>query len=218
MRVLIAEDDPSVSSALASALERNGHSTSRVSRGSDVLLTHGDFDVLMLDLGLEDGDGFEVIHQLRRVTDIPIIVVTARGDERSTVRALRLGADDFLVKPVRLQELLARLDVAGKRRRQGTNSDKIVSVGPLDIDLAAHRVTHAGSETPLTPTEFSLLAVLAQRPGSAVSREQVLDEVWGDAFAARSRTLDVHLAQLRQKLPTDVVITTIRGFGFRLEA
>lgn len=217
MRVLIAEDDTSVAAALAEALTENGHSAAQVARGGDVLLRHRDIDVLLLDLGLEDTDGFDVLRRLRRVTDLPVLVVTARGDERSTVRALRLGADDYLVKPVRLRELLARLDVVARRRRVAA-SPPLVRTGPLEIDLDAHRVRADGEELALTPTEYELLAALARRIGTAVSREQILDEVWHDAYAARSRAFDVHLAQLRQKLPAAAAITTIRGYGYRLEA
>lgn len=217
MRVLIAEDDTSVAAALASVLTQSGHHTEQVSRGGDVLLRHHDFDVLMLDLGLEDTDGFDVIRRLRLVTDLPVLVVTARGDERSTVLALRLGADDYLVKPVRMRELLARLEVVARRRLSAQSLD-LVRTGALEIDLGARRVRGDGEELALTPTEFSLLAVLARRLGTAVSREQILDEVWRDAYAANSRAFDVHLAQLRQKLPSGDAITTIRGYGYRLEA
>ncbi|QAY59102.1 response regulator transcription factor [Microbacterium protaetiae] len=217
MRVLIAEDDASVATALAAALTQSGHRAEPVARGGDVLLRHHDFDALMLDLGLEDTDGFDVIRRLRLVTDLPVLVVTARGDERSTVLALRLGADDYLVKPVRLRELLARLDVVA-RRRHHTESPALVRTGTLEVDLVARRVSAAGEELALTPTEFALLGVLARRVGAAVSREQILDEVWADAYAATSRAFDVHLAQLRQKLPEADVITTIRGYGYRLEA
>ncbi|UOE43631.1 response regulator transcription factor [Agromyces larvae] len=216
MRVLIAEDDDSVATALASVLERAGHETTRTARGGDVLLRHQESDLLILDLGLEDTDGFEVLRRLRMVTELPVLVVTARGDERSTVRALRLGADDYLVKPARVRELLARMEVA-VRRRPGRAQPDVVHAGELEIDLRARRARAHGVDLALTRTEFSLLAALAARAGAAVSREQILDEVWGDAFAAHSRAFDVHLAQLRQKLPRGDLITTIRGYGYRLE-
>lgn len=212
MRVLIAEDDPSVSAALAGALNRAGHVCSRVTRGADVLSEHGNADVLMLDLGLEDMDGLDVLDRLRNVADLPVIVVTARDDERSTVRALRSGADDYLVKPVRLHELLARLTAVTRRY---ATSDRI-DLGPVQIDEVARQVRQDGTEVSLTPTEFALLMALARSAGTAVERQAVLERVWGPGYASTSRSFDVHLAQLRQKLPL-LTITTIRGFGFRLE-
>lgn len=216
MRVLIAEDDDSVAAALTSVLTRAGNSCTRVARGSDVLLRHRDAQIVMLDLGLEDMDGLDALRQLREVSDIPVIVVTARGDERSTVRALTLGADDYLVKPVRLHELLARLGAVARRYSVATEVE-IVEVGEVHIELLSHRVIHAGTEVSLTPIEFAVLASLARRAGSAVSRQRILDEVWGDAYATTSRSFDVHMAQLRHKLPM-LTVTTIRGFGYRLES
>ncbi len=217
--MLIAEDDASVAGALAAVLARAGHETTGVARGGDVLLRHRDAELVLLDLGLEDMDGLEALRRLRAVSDVPAIVVTARGDERSTVRALRLGADDYLVKPVRMHELLARIEAVARRRGgpdAGAGAADVVIVDDVRIDLAAHRVSTTAGDVALTPTEHALLAVLARRVGVAVSRQQILDEVWGDAYAATSRSYDVHLAQVRQKLP-GLTITTIRGFGCRLE-
>lgn len=216
--MLIAEDDASVAGALAAVLARDGHAATTVARGGDVLLRHRDADLVLLDLGLEDMDGLEALRRLRAVSDVPAIVVTARGDERSTVRALRLGADDYLVKPVRMHELLARIEAVSRRRSAAPDAPAgdVVAVGDVRIDLAAHRVRVDGDEVALTPTEHALLAVLATRVGIAVSRQQILDAVWGDAYAATSRSYDVHLAQVRQKLP-GLTITTIRGYGCRLE-
>ena len=214
MRVLVAEDDASVSAALAGALTRAGHVCARVARGDALLEQFRGSDIVLLDLGLEDMDGLTALEQLREVSDIPVIVVTARGDERSTVQALRLGADDYLVKPVRLHELLARL-AAVARRYAGLGTDRVV-IGELVLDAEERRVSHDGTEIALTPTESALLAVLARHIGNAVSRAFLLDAVWGDAYPSSSRACDVHLAGLRQKLPM-LSITTIRGFGFRLE-
>ncbi len=217
MRVLVTEDDRSVASALMSALTRAGHIPTHITRGSDLLLRHRDVDVVMLDLGLEDGDGLDALQRLRLVSDIPVIVVTARGDERSTVQALQHGADDYLVKPVRLHELLARIQ-AVTRRYAPVPTPTMLRVRDVTIDTDAHRVTDSNdADISLTPTEFALLTVIARRAGEVVSRQQLLDDVWGDAYAATSRSLDVHLAQLRQKLPT-LTITTIRGFGYRMES
>jgi DNA-binding response OmpR family regulator len=215
MHVLVAEDDDSVAAALVSALGRAGHTCSRVSRGSDVLLRHRDAQAVLLDLGLEDRDGLDVLRDLRELSPIPVLVVTARGDERSTVRALSLGADDYLVKPVRLHELLARL-IAVTRRYTPPEEPTRVETSAVSIDIDARRVSAAGHEVALTPNEFGILLSLTRRAGTVVSRRVVLDEVWGDAYAASSRSFDVHLGQLRQKLP-ELTITTVRGFGYRLE-
>lgn len=216
MRILIAEDDESVAAALASTLTRAGHATAAVARGSDVLLRHRDADLLLLDLGLLDTDGFDVLRRLRLVSELPVIVVTASSDERSTVRALRSGADDYLVKPVRVHELLARIETVARRRSE-TSTPDVITLGDLVVDVVARQATASGAPLALTATEFALLAILARHAGAAVSREQILDEVWGDAYAARSRSFDVHLAQLRQKLPDPRAIVTVRGYGYRFE-
>ncbi|MDQ1136804.1 DNA-binding response OmpR family regulator [Microbacterium sp. SORGH_AS 1204] len=215
MHVLVAEDDGSVAAALVSALQRAGHSCTRVARGSDLLLRHHDAHIVLLDLGLEDMDGLDALRRLRAVSQVPVIVVTARGDERSTVKALSLGADDYLVKPVRLHELLARL-VAVTRRYTPPDEPMRVLAGSIDIDIEARRVTAGEREVSLTPNEFGILVSLARRAGQIVTRRQVLDEVWGDAYATSSRSFDVHLGQLRQKLP-EATITTVRGVGYRFE-
>ncbi|MBL3698739.1 response regulator transcription factor [Leucobacter luti] len=218
MDLLIVEDDRSLAEVLTTQLTRNGHTVTHVTRGSDALLRHAEADAVLLDLGLEDGDGFEVIRRMRQLGDTPIIVVTARGDERSTVLSLRLGADDYLIKPVRLRELIARIDVVARRTLAANERSERVLAGSLRIELAARRVLSGDSEIALTKTEFDLLAFLAQHLGAAVSREQILDTIWGDAFATKSRAFDVHLVALRQKLAGLATITTMRGYGYRLEA
>jgi DNA-binding response OmpR family regulator len=174
---------------------------------------------VVLDLGMPDGDGLDALRKLRRITDLPVLVLTARATERDVVRGLRLGADDYLVKPVRLRELLARIDAIVRRSRptsSGVGERSLVELGEVRIDLDARRVSVADREVGLTTKEFDVLAVLARRVGEAVSRQQLLDEVWGDAYLAVSRSLDVHLASLRAKLGAPGLIHTIRGFGYRL--
>ncbi|WP_151772188.1 response regulator transcription factor [Streptomyces abyssomicinicus] len=219
MRILLAEDDDGVAAALVEVLYDHGHDTRRVRLGRDVLTYHRSADLLILDLGLPDVDGLEVLRGLRAVSDLAVVVLTARGDERSVVRGLRLGADDYLVKPVRLAELLARIEAVTRRAAARTAAapagPRTVCAGDVEVDLEARRVRVAGVAVELTAKEFDVLAVLAGRAGTAVSREQVLDEVWGDAHRAVSRSLDVHLAQVRAKLGRPGLVTTIRGFGFR---
>ncbi|GAP46688.1 response regulator transcription factor [Streptomyces azureus] len=216
MRVLLAEDDDGVAGALTEALYDNGHLPARVRRGEDVLARHRQADLLLLDLGLPDLDGLEVLRKLRAVSPLPVVVLTARGDERSVVRGLRLGADDYLVKPVRLAELLARIDAVTRRvAAPSAPAPRTVRAGDVEVDLDARRVLVGGAEVRLTAKEFEVLAALAARAGTAVSRQQLMDEVWGDAFLAVSRSLDVHLTQVRAKLGRPEVLTTIRGFGYR---
>lgn len=218
MDLLIVEDDRSLAEVLTEQLTRHGHSVVHVTRGSDALLRHGGADAVLLDLGLEDGDGFEVIRRMRQLGDTPIIVVTARGDERSTVLSLRLGADDYIIKPVRLRELIARIDVVARHAQAASAETARVRAGDLEIDLPARQVLAGGAVLDLTRTEFDLLALLARSLGAALSREQILDAIWGDAFATKSRAFDVHLVALRQKIAGSATITTVRGYGYRLEA
>nr|WP_042191909.1 response regulator transcription factor [Kibdelosporangium sp. MJ126-NF4]CEL20364.1 putative two-component system response regulator [Kibdelosporangium sp. MJ126-NF4]CTQ97589.1 putative two-component system response regulator [Kibdelosporangium sp. MJ126-NF4] len=221
MRVLLVEDDDGVGDALTEALAARGHVPTRVRRGADALARHHEADLVLLDLGLPDADGLDVLRMLRRVADVPVLVLTARGDERSVVRGLRLGADDYVVKPVRLAELLARMDTIVHRAARAAAvpvraQPDVVRAADVEIDISARRVRVAGGEISLTTKEFELLAVLARRLGTAVSRQQLMDEVWGDAYLAISRSLDVHMTQLRGKLKRPGLLTTIRGFGYRL--
>ncbi|MGW2050666.1 response regulator transcription factor [Streptomyces sp. NPDC001858] len=216
MQILLAEDDDGVAAALVEVLYDHGHITRRVRHGRDVLTYHRSADLLLLDLGLPDTDGLDVLRALRAVSDMSVVVLTARGDERSVVRGLRLGADDYLVKPVRLAELLARIDAVTRRRpAKGASAVRTIRAGDVEVDLDARRVRVGGAEVELTAKEFAILAVLAGRAGTAVSREQLLDEVWGDASHTVSRSLDVHLTQVRAKLRRPELLTTIRGFGYR---
>ncbi|MFD7938814.1 response regulator transcription factor [Streptomyces sp. NPDC059755] len=216
MQILLAEDDDGVAAALVEVLYDHGHVTRRVRYGREVLTYHRSSDLLLLDLGLPDTDGLDVLRALRAVSDMSVVVLTARGDERSVVRGLRLGADDYLVKPVRLAELLARIDAVTRRNAaKNASSVRTARAADVEVDLDARRVRVAGAEIELTTKEFDILAVLAGRAGTAVSREQLLDEVWGDARHAVSRSLDVHLTQLRAKLRRPELLTTIRGFGYR---
>jgi DNA-binding response OmpR family regulator len=218
MRVLLVEDDDGVAEAVADALGPYGHVMDRVSRGGDALIRHREADVVLLDIGLPDINGLEVLHKLRRMADTPVIVLTAYGDERTVVRGLRLGADDYLVKPVRLDEMVARIEAVLRRvtRAEGPDSNRIV-VRDIAIDLEARRVRAGEREVELTAKEFDILSVLAGNLGVVVRREQVLYEVWGYADPAVSRSLDVHITQLRAKLDRPGLLTTIRGVGFRLE-
>ena len=218
MRVLIVEDDDAMASALLAAVGSAGLEGHRVSRGADALLTHRDFDVILLDLGLPDMDGLEVLRKLRQVTQCPLLILTARDDPRSVVLGLRSGADDYLVKPVKLAELLARIEAVARRAARGGGTlPHRLDVGPVSIDLDRREAAVGPRELHLTATEFDLLALLARNAGSVVTREQIRDALWGDAFVTASRSLDVHLTGLRSKLALPGFVINVRGVGYRVE-
>jgi DNA-binding response OmpR family regulator len=218
VRIAVVEDDDGVGEALIEALGARGHVAERMRRGSDLLVAHRGFDAVILDLGLPDADGLQVLRQLREVSSVPVLILTARSDERSIVRGLRGGADDYLVKPPRIAELTARLDTVTRRAAQAPSPARaadVVVTGDVRVDRRARVVEVDGVDIGLTQKEFALVEVLVERPGSAVSRQQLMDRIWGDAFVAVSRSLDVHMTGLRSKLNRPGLITTIRGFGYR---
>jgi DNA-binding response OmpR family regulator len=217
LRVLVVEDDDHVAAALSDVLGTHGHSAVRAASATEARNLLGSAEFVLLDLGLPDADGLDVLREIRCIGDTAVLVLTARGDEREIVLGLRLGADDYLVKPVRARELMARINAVARRATVGAPpADGAVEIGVLSVDPRARRATVHGREIPLTTKEFDVLAVLTRRPGGAVSRQQVMDEVWGDAHLAASRALDVHVAQLRGKLAVPGLLVTIRGFGYRL--
>lgn len=217
MRILVVEDDSGVAGALIGVLQAQGHEVDWVTNGDDALLQHHPADLVLLDLGLPGKDGQEVLRDLRQVSTVPVIVITARGDERSVVRALRSGADDYVVKPPRLIELLARIEAAGRRARPagGPDNGVLVVSGDVVVNLQARTVSVGEVAAPITSTEFDVIAVLAGRADQAVSRKVIMDVVWGDAFLAVSRSLDVHIGKIRHKLDRPAVLETIRGYGYR---
>ncbi|RKS23007.1 DNA-binding response OmpR family regulator [Arthrobacter sp. AG1021] len=215
---MVVEDDDAVALALIDAVNAAGHEAFRAARGADALLRHQQAQLILLDLGLPDMDGLEVLRKLRQVTEVPIVILTARNDERSVVRGLRQGADDYLVKPIGLAVLLARIEAVARRSRVQAPDAGVLAVGDLQVDTGKREAALAGRELSLTAKEFDLLALLAQHAGSVVTREQILDSLWGDAFMAVSRSLDVHLTGLRSKLDRPGMIVNVRGVGYRIEA
>jgi DNA-binding response OmpR family regulator len=221
IQVGIVEDDDGVAGALVDGLAMYQIGAARMTHGLDILTRHPEFDVVLLDLGLPDLDGIDVLRRLRQVSLVPVLILTARADERSVVRGLRSGADDYLVKPVRMAELLARIEAIGRRTskvRAPENREQLRIFGDIVVDLASRTVSVGGRQIPLTTKEFELLALLVEYPGTAVSRQLLMDRIWGDAFASVSRTLDVHMNALRAKLERDGLIETMRGFGYRWTA
>lgn len=217
VRVLLAEDDDGVAEAVVETLTLAGLEVTRVRYGLDVLNGFDGHDVLLLDLGLPDLDGLEVLRKLRRIADLPVVILTARNDDGSIVLGLRAGADDYLVKPVGRAVLLARIEAVMRRVRPAPGeASAVLDLGHLRVELDRRRVTVDGAELALTNTEFVLLVALACRAGSAVSRDLLMHEVWGNAYIGTSRSLDVFIAQLRAKLGGAVELSTVRGFGYRL--
>jgi DNA-binding response OmpR family regulator len=223
VRVLIVEDDDRIASQLVRGLEAEGFDAERVGTGSEALTrvepgSGPAVDVILLDLRLPDIDGFDVCRRIRAVDDVPIIAVTARGEEVDRVIGLELGADDYVVKPFGFRELLARIRAVTRRAqtRAGPVGSGVVCVGPLEIDRRTRRVSVSGAELDLTQKEFDLLALLAEDPEAVWPRMRILEEVWDPHWYGPTKTLDVHVATLRKKLGHPEWIETVRGVGFRL--
>ncbi len=223
-RLLVVEDDPAIAGPLVRGLERAGFRVTHAPDGAAALAAEA-VDLILLDLGLPDLDGTEVCRRLRARGDVPIIIVSARDDEVDRVVGLELGADDYVVKPFGLRELIARIRAVLRRRgpamgagRVATDDEATVTtVGDLVVDRRTRRVTVGGGEVHLTPKEFDLLAALADDPGAVRSRTGLLDDVWEGDWYGSTRTLDAHVAALRRKVGAER-IETVRGVGFRLAA
>lgn len=212
MKVLVVEDDPAVSEPLLAGLQRNGIETEHVVYASQVVVAAQNVDVVLLDLGLPDGDGIDVLRELRKNSDVPVIIATARGDETDRIVGLELGADDYVVKPFSVRELAARVRAVARRRR----IDSSLESGRVVVDRTQHRVLVDGQPVELTAKEFDLLAVLAEEPGRAVPRQELFSRVWDPVWIGTGKTLDVHVASLRKKLGDSELIETVRGVGYRL--
>ena len=213
--VLLVEDDPAISEPLARALGREGYDVRAHATGAEALADVRGVDLVVLDLGLPDMDGLDVAREIRSSGNrVPILILTARTDEVDMVVGLDAGADDYVTKPFRLAELLAR--VRALLRRQGE-----LRAQDIRMDVAAHRAFVGDVELSLTAKEFDLLRVLLREAGSVVARDTLMREVWGSDPAGSTKTLDMHVSWLRRKLGDDATdphyITTVRGMGFRFE-
>lgn len=241
VKVLLVEDDDDIAEPLVTGLEREGFDVCRAASGGEALRA-APVDIVLLDLRLPDLDGYEVCRQLRSRSSVPIIMVTARGEEVDRVVGLELGADDYLVKPFGFRELVARIRAV--TRRTADRSDPtaaptaapptgaptaaepaappaypaVLQAGALTLDRRSRRVLLAGREIQLTPREFDLLALLMEQPGAALARQRILEEAWDTHWFGATKTLDVHVSALRRKLGDPAWIETVRGVGFRLNA
>ncbi|MFJ5224415.1 response regulator transcription factor [Streptomyces sp. NPDC088400] len=227
MQVLLVEDDVSIAEPLRDGLARYGFTAHWVRTGA-AALDAPPGEMVLLDLGLPDMDGIDVCRRLRQVSDVPIIMLTARGTEADRVVGLELGADDYLAKPFSLRELVARIRAVTRRTVAvsvtdpdraalgAAPEDAVQVLGDLRIDRRTRQVQLGGKPITLAPKEFDLLALLAEDPGAVCSRQQILGSVWDPNFFGPTKTLDVHIAALRRKLGDPGRIETLRRVGFRL--
>jgi two-component system, OmpR family, KDP operon response regulator KdpE len=222
MRALIVDDEASILRFLKPALEANSYDTFSAATVAEAIkhIAADAPDIVLLDLGLPDGDGKEVIARAREWSDVPIIVLSAREREAEKIEALDLGADDYVNKPFNVGELLARMRAALRHRMQRKAEAPVLRTGDLEIDAVRHRALRAGAELKLTPKEFELLSFLAKHPGRVLTHRQILTAVWGPAHTGDTQYLRVYIGQLRQKIeerPDDPrLILTEPGIGYRI--
>jgi DNA-binding response OmpR family regulator len=227
--ILVADDDPQLLRLETRNLELEGYAVRSASDGEQALkqIEQQIPDLVLLDVMMPKLDGFTVCQRVREFSAVPIIMVTARGQDQEKVRGLDLGADDYLTKPFNIEELLARVRAVLRRAHLSVNGSATgmqarVSLGDLTIDYAQHLVTKAGEEVPLTPTEYRLLSYLAQNAGRIVTQDRLLEEVWGEEYVGESHMLQVNINRLRRKLEADPVhpryIQTKVGVGYFLAA
>lgn len=221
MRILVVEDDAGIAQSVVDAVENLGWVAEHTESGSVAIdwISHKPYDCVVLDLGLPDIDGDEVVRRSREHSDVPIIVASARPDEADRILALELGADDYLVKPFGIRELIARIRAV--HRRKGDNGlpatdESELAVGRLRVNTRTREVHVDAQSVELTPKEFDVLAYLAQEPGTVFRRETLLSDVWDINWYGSTKTLDAHIASIRRKLGSPNWIESVRGVGFRL--
>ncbi|GAA1577211.1 response regulator transcription factor [Kribbella hippodromi] len=223
-RVLLIEDDDAIRLSLGKSLTAAGHVVSAVGAGADgvAAVARERPEVLLLDLGLPDLDGRDVLAMVRAVSDVPVIVATARDDDASVVRLLDAGADDYVIKPFSAAQMDARIRAVLRRLGQDQQGDSTVEIGGLKIDPRSREVTVDGNAVDLTRKEFDLLLALSRRPGAVVTKRELLAEVWGLPWGGGDRTVDVHLSWLRRKLGETAAeprfVHSVRGVGVKLSA
>ena len=217
-RILIVDDELSLRRLMRLYLVKAGFAVEEASTGLQALaaLRRGHIDLAIVDVMLPEVDGFEVVRRARRNSSIPIILLTARGEEASRVAGLEIGADDYVVKPFLAHEVVARVRAQLRRARGFEDDTATLRVGAVELDRRARRCTADGDAVQLTRREFDLLETLLGSPGRAYTRDQLLDEVWGSRFVSE-KTIDVHIVSLRRKFGDALRISTLRGVGYRLE-
>jgi two-component system, OmpR family, phosphate regulon response regulator OmpR len=219
-RILMIEDDERLAAMVSEYLAKSGLQVTvapRADRGLS-LLGKGGFQAVLLDVMLPDADGFDVCRRIRAGSDVPVLMLTARGDDTDRIVGLELGADDYLPKPFNPRELLARLRAILRRRAAGPERRAVLRFGRLEIDREARRVRLDGRDRPLTSHQFDLLVTLAESPGRVLSRDSLMERVRGDALEAYDRSIDVHISRIRAAIEDDVRhprrIVTVRGAGY----
>lgn len=216
MRVLLVEDDDRVAAALKPALGRHGMSVDRVATGREALARLAGAEVVLLDLGLPDVDGIEVCRTIRRRSDAAVIVVSARSMVDDRILGLRTGADDYLVKPYNMGELVARIHAVLRRRAESPARSEVIRVSDVEINTGRFELSVGGQPISLSRKEFQLLSAIAAAGGDVCTRESLIAEVWGETWPGANRTLDVHVGTLRTKIDRPGLIETVRGVGYRL--
>lgn len=221
MKILIVEDDLRMSSALEAFLTQAGYDTEAVADGAGALAAlDQEIAAVLLDLGLPDIDGIDLCRRMRARSTVPIIIATARSQIEDRIRGLHAGADDFVVKPYDVRELLARIEAVARRARTqivaGAEQQQGLTVDGVYIDFMNRLVLVDGAAVELTPKEFDIIAVLARFPGVIVPRDRIIREVWGSDWGGFSRSLEVHVGSVRRKLDRPSLIATVRGVGYRL--
>ena len=217
--ILVVDDEPNIIELAKLYLEREGYRVAGARNGSEALSKVDAVSpaLVVLDLMLPDIDGFEVCREIRKKSDIPVVVLTARGDDIDKIIGLELGADDYLTKPFNPRELLARVKAVLRRYQKGLKPGKVLELGNLRIDLSRHEASVEEKALKLRTKEFALLVTLAQNAGLVLSREQLLEMVWGYDYYGETRTVDVHINHLREKMASSgVVIETVRGTGYKM--
>jgi len=217
--ILLVEDEEDIATLVRTYLERDGFRVIWAARGADGLLAleQNDIRLAILDLQLPDADGLDLCRAIRASSRLPIVIVTARDEEIDRITGLELGADDYVTKPFSPRELVARVHAVLRRAEPDVSGD-LVAAGDIVLEHAGRKVSVAGSEVELTGMEFDLLAFLLAHPGIVMSRERLLERVWGLSFPGGTRTVDVHVAQLRRKLDRPDLIRTVRGSGYKAVA
>lgn len=219
--ILVVDDEPKIVKLARDYLEQAGFRVLPASDGNEALAVFRQSrpDLVVLDLNLPGQDGLEVCRALRRVSDVPIIMLTARVDETDRLIGLELGADDYVVKPFSPRELVARVRAVLRRVRGGVRQPGLIRAADLEIDLNGHTVTRAGAYIALTRTEFNLLAILAQHPGQTLTREQLVDQLYGVTYEGFDRSIDAHVKNLRRKLEVNPLephyLLTVFGVGYK---